>query len=75
MAVHTYTIDNISNQPISILFQQGVDTAVGNVPQASTGLMTVNPGQKVTIEASRVNVGQLQNFSDKNLIRYSAGLV
>ena len=74
MAVHVYTLDNISRQPISVIYQQGTAAAAGDVPQTSTGLLTIAPGKKVTIEAERVNLGQLKNFENLNLIRITEGL-
>ena len=74
MAVEIYTLDNISRQPISVIYQQGSAAAAGDVPMDHTGLLTIAPGKQVTVEASRVNLGQLKNFENLNLIRITEGL-
>ena len=73
MAIKTSTISNISKQPIGVLFQNTLNPAVSDVPSANKGILVIQPGKSVTIESLRVDAGQLQNFSTKNLIKVTQG--
>jgi hypothetical protein len=61
-SIPVYTLGNIGHQPVSINYQAGTATAVGDVAQAAHGLLTISPGKKVIIEQSRVNYGQLHTL-------------
>lgn len=74
MAVRVYTLDNVSKQPVSVVCQQGTAAAVGDVPQTHSGMLTIQPGKNVTIEADRVNFGQIKNLKAMNLVSISEGL-
>jgi len=76
MAVPVTTISNISRQVIKILYQQGdALNAAGDVSYAYTGMLEIHPGKSVTIEAIRINLGQLKNLEAKNLIKISQGVL
>jgi hypothetical protein len=68
MRTLVYTLGNNSHQAVSVNFQAGTTAAVGDVPQTATGLLTIEPGKKVVIEASRVNDGQIVNLKAANLL-------
>ena len=68
MRIPVYVIGNNSHQPVSVNYQAGDAAAVGDVPQSSHGLLVVSPGKKVTIEASRVNYGQIAILKTANLL-------
>ena len=57
-----YTLGNNGHQPVSVTIQAGTTVAVGDVPMLKTGALTIDPGAKVVIEASRVNDGQIYNL-------------
>jgi hypothetical protein len=70
MKVLVYTLGNSGHQPVSVAIQAlpiGA-TAAGDVPSVKTGMLTIEPGTKVTIEASRVNDGQIVNLKSTNFI-------
>lgn len=76
MAIRVKIIQNVSNQAIEILHQQGdVDNAAGDVPYAKTGMLRIMPTKQVTIEEARVNLGQLKNLEAKNLLKVTDSLV
>jgi len=76
MSIRTKLIQNVSNQAIEILHQQGdADNAAGDIPYSTTGMLKIMPGSSIQIEEARIDLGQLQNLEGKNLIKVSSGLV
>ena len=76
MAIRTKTIQNVSQQAIDILHQEGdVDNAAGDIPYSATGMLKLMPGSSSQIEEARIDIGQLQNLQAKGLIRVVDGLV
>lgn len=72
MAVRAYVVTNISTQAISLIYEQG-DAAqnLGIVGHQRSGSLVIPAGKKVTIEATRVDLGQLKNLEAKNLLKFS----
>jgi len=76
MAIRVKTIQNISNQSIDILCQAGdTDNAAGDIPYARTGMLKIPSGGEITIEAIRVDDGQLKTLAKKDLLKITDGLV
>jgi len=72
MSIPVTAIQNVSNQTIEILHEVGDPTnSAGDVSTQSTGMMKIPAGRKVTIETSRLDLGQLANLEAKNLIKTS----
>lgn len=76
MAIRVKTIQNISNQTIEVLHESGdADNAAGDINYTSTGMLRIGPGASVTVEEARLDLGQLENLSAKNLIKVSSSLI
>jgi hypothetical protein len=75
MKIPVYTLGNNSHQPVSVNYQAGTTTAVGDVAQSAHGLLTISPGKKVVIEQSRVNYGQIHNLSASNSLTVTSSYV
>ena len=76
MSIRTKTIQNVSQQAIDILHQEGdVDNAAGDIAYSTTGMLKLMPGSSTTIEEARIDIGQLKNLESKGLIRVADGLV
>ncbi len=70
MAIKISVIENISNQSIGILYESGdPNNAAGDVAATDTGILGIRPNKKISIETSRIDIGQLSNLSEKNLIK------
>ena len=75
MAIRVKTIQNVSQQAVSIIHQEGDVAAAGSIPASSTGSLRIMPGSSTTIEESRIDLGQLQNLQSRNLIKMVDGLI
>ncbi len=63
----TYTINNVSKQVVKISISKGTRD-IGDVPKSKSGSLSIAPQASVTLEASRVNEGQLANLRRRKLI-------
>jgi hypothetical protein len=73
MKLPSYVISNPTKQAVSINYQAGAASVVGDVDQLKHGLLSIAPGQKVTILQSRVNYAQLHTLYSQNLITLAEG--
>lgn len=75
MAIGITTVNNVSPQVISILVNEvaldRVSTA-SDLGAAIAASVAIPPGKSLTLETSRVDVGQLDQLRKKKLISYSS---
>ncbi len=75
MAISTTNITNISRQAIPILVNPVTNAAASansSLEAAYAGQLSIPPGTTVTIETSRLDVGQLDQIRRKGLISYTS---
>lgn len=71
MKISTTTISNTSTQIIKVLYSAiASDSSVSDIDAADSGELLLAPGGQVNIESSRLDLGQLDSLSRKNLISY-----
>lgn len=75
MTIRTKIIQNVSQQAVGILHQEGdSDNSAGDIPYSTTGMLKLIPGTSTTVEEARIDIGQLANLQAKGLIKVTNGL-
>jgi hypothetical protein len=74
--VRTVTISNNSKQLVKVAYES-IDPllSVTDVNPAKSGTLNVQPNTQVTIEANRINRGQLDNLANLVNIRVTDGAI
>lgn len=66
------TIENVSPQPISIIYKS-IDPTLSatSVAAADSGLMTIHNSKRIDLEETRTDKGQLDQLRQLGLIKYT----
>lgn len=72
VAIRTVKITNVSTQAVNVMYSN-IDAAksVTSVAAADAGSLTILPARNVTIEQSRVDMGQLEAMRNRGLIVFT----
>ena len=71
LTIQEYTITNKSPQVVPILYDTiAKSKSVSPIQFDGAGIINLQPGIVLTIEAERVDIGQLNAFRNKGLISY-----
>lgn len=72
VTISQVTITNVSPQVVPVLYDAiEISKNVSTVGYNKSGQLLIPPGGNVTIEAERVDLGQLDQFRRNGLITYS----
>lgn len=75
MAIGITTVNNVSAQVLSILVNEvALDrvSASSDLGATTAASVAIPPGKSLTVETSRIDLGQLDQLRKKKLISYSS---